>query len=69
MRHADYRRPPVAGACWFFTVNLLDRTSRLLTEHIGVLRNSLRHTRQRRPFHIDGRASRPHPRRLDAAGG
>jgi REP-associated tyrosine transposase len=49
----NYRRAFVPGACWFFTVNLFDRDSRLLVEHIGVLRDSVRHTRQRHPFYID----------------
>jgi putative transposase len=34
----NYRRAFVPGGCWFFTVNLLDRRRRLLTNHIEVLR-------------------------------
>jgi len=49
----NYRRASVAGASWFFTVNLLDRRRRLLVEHIGVLRDAVRETRQRFPVHID----------------
>jgi putative transposase len=49
----NYRRAFVAGGCWFFTVNLLDRKSRLLTDEIDALRDSVRRTRERFPFHID----------------
>jgi putative transposase len=34
----NYRRAFVAGGCWFFTVNLFDRKSRLLVEHIDFAR-------------------------------
>ncbi len=49
----DYRRNRVAGGTYFFTVNLLDRGSRLLLTHIDVLRNAVRDARTRAPFHID----------------
>jgi len=49
----NYRRACVPGGCWFFTVNLLDRRSRLLTENIDALRDATARTRQRFPFHID----------------
>ena len=49
----NYRRAFVAGGCWFFTVNLLDRSSRLLVDHIGALREAVRVTRQDFPFQID----------------
>jgi putative transposase len=49
----DYRRTFVPGGCWFFTVNLLERRSSLLTDHIDMLRDATRHARQRYPFHID----------------
>jgi putative transposase len=49
----NYRRAFVAGGCWFFTVNLFDRKSRLLVEHIDALREAVRETRQRFPFQID----------------
>jgi putative transposase len=49
----DYRRNRVPGGTYFFTVNLLDRNSRLLTEHIAVLRETVRTVRVRAPFHID----------------
>jgi putative transposase len=49
----DYRRNRIPGGTFFFTVNLQDRQSRLLVEHIGVLRQSVRHAMHRAPFHID----------------
>jgi putative transposase len=49
----NYRRAFVPGGCWFFTVNLLDRRTRLLTDHIEALREATRQTRQRHPFRID----------------
>src|SRR5690242_11007063 len=49
----NYRRAIVPGGCWFFTVNLLDRKSRLLTDEVETLRDAIRRTRQRYPFGID----------------
>ncbi len=49
----NYRRAFVPGGCYFFTVNLLDRNSRLLVEHIDSLRDAVRDTRRRFPFGID----------------
>lgn len=49
----NYRRAFIKGGCYFFTVNLLDRKSRLLVEHIDTLRSAVRDTRQRFPFEID----------------
>ena len=49
----DYRRALVPGATYFFTVNLRDRTSDLLIREIDLLRESVRATRSRHPFHID----------------
>jgi putative transposase len=49
----NYRRAFVPGGCWFFTANLLDRKSTLLTGEIEALRDAIRRTRQRYPFHID----------------
>ena len=46
----NYRRAFVPGACWFFTVNLLDRRSRILTEKIDELRDATRWTLQHYPF-------------------
>ena len=49
----DYRRNRVPGGTYFFTVNLLDRNSRLLVENIELLRASVRRMRVLMPFHID----------------
>ena len=50
----EYRRNRVAGGTYFFTVNLLDRNSRMLTREIDALRDAVRYVRARAPFHIDG---------------
>jgi putative transposase len=49
----NYRRAFVPGGCWFFTVNLLDRQSTLLSDSVELLRDAVRATRQSHPFHID----------------
>jgi putative transposase len=53
----NYRRAFVPGGCWFFTVNLLDRRRRLLTDHIDGLRAATRRTQLRHPFAIDAEPS------------
>ena len=50
----DYHRNRVPGGTYFFTVNLLERNSRLLTDRIEALREAVRKVRRARPFHIDG---------------
>ncbi|OGV75643.1 MAG: transposase [Methylotenera sp. RIFCSPLOWO2_02_FULL_45_14] len=49
----DYRRNRVPGGTYFFTVNLLERRSRLFVEHIENLREAVRVVRKNKPFHID----------------
>jgi len=49
----NYRRAFVPGACWFFTVNLLDLRRCLLTDNIDALREATRLTQTRHPFTID----------------
>jgi putative transposase len=49
----NYRRAFVPGGCWFFTANLLNRRSTLLTDRIDALREATRRTQQKYPFHID----------------
>jgi putative transposase len=49
----NYRRNFVPGGSYFFTVNLLDRQSRLLTERVDLLRKAFRYARQRHPFSIE----------------
>ena len=50
---ADYRRNRVPGGTYFFTVNLYNRRSRLLIEHIDAFREAVRQVRAKQPFHID----------------
>lgn len=47
-----YRRLPLPGRIWFFTVNLLERRRGLLVDHIGLLRASFRDARLARPFEV-----------------
>jgi len=47
-----YRRVHIEGATYFFTVNLMDRRSRLLVEHIESLREAVRQVRRAHPFEI-----------------
>jgi len=47
------RRAFAPGGCWFFTVNLLDRRRRFLTDNIDALRKATRLTQTRHPFAID----------------
>lgn len=47
-----YRRNRVAGATYFFTVTLADRRSRVLTDHVDILRGVFRRVRAARPFEM-----------------
>lgn len=47
-----YRRATAPGATYFFTVNLDNRKSNLLTEQIDLLRNAMQKIRQSHPFEI-----------------
>ena len=49
----NYRRRNVAGASYFFTVNLADRSQSLLTEHVALLRSAFEYVRERHPFSVD----------------
>ena len=49
----DYRRNFVPGGSFFFTVNLADRRSRLLTQRIDLLRRAFRYARGAHPFTLD----------------
>jgi putative transposase len=49
----NYRRNFVASGSFFFTVNLADRQSRLLTDHITLLREAFRQVRSRHPFRVE----------------
>jgi putative transposase len=50
---SSYRRYRVPGATYFFTVNLEDRTSRLLVTHVEMLREAFRMTRAELPYRVD----------------
>jgi putative transposase len=50
---STYRRNFVPGASYFFTVNLHDRSTRLLIDQIELLRAAFRGVRAQRPFTID----------------
>jgi putative transposase len=49
----NYRRNFIPGGTFFFTITLADRRSRLLVDHVDLLRSALRTARQERPFVID----------------
>jgi putative transposase len=48
-----YRRNPVAGGTYFFTVALADRRCDLFTRHADLLRQSFRAACARRPFVVE----------------
>ena len=48
-----YRRNFIAGGTFFFTITLVDRTSRALVEHVEALRAAMTETRRPHPFTID----------------
>ena len=50
---ATYRRYLTKGGTWFFTVNLANRKSSLLTENIDNLRNAFKYVNHRHPFTIN----------------
>ncbi|MGB5305558.1 MAG: transposase [Gammaproteobacteria bacterium] len=51
----NYRRTCLPGGTYFFTVNLLERTTNdLLTRHIDQLRNAVHVVRHAHPFEIHG---------------
>ena len=50
---SDYRRWRVPGGTYFFTVNLLNRSLRLLVEHVDLLRSAIAEVCAKHPFHID----------------
>ncbi|MBI5891779.1 MAG: transposase [Nitrosomonadales bacterium] len=49
----NYRRSDIAGASFFFTVNLADRSQSLLIEHIALFRSAFEYARERHPFTVD----------------
>ena len=64
----NYRRNFVPGGSYFFTVNLADRSSRLLTDHVDLLRKAFRYARriwQRRYWEHTLRDERDFSRHVD----
>lgn len=51
---SNYRRHYVPGGTWFFTVNLQNRQSDLLTRHIDSLRQATSSVKRSKPFTING---------------
>ncbi len=49
----EYRRHFVPGGTYFFTVNLAERSQRLLVEHIALLRRAFAETRREHPLELD----------------
>ena len=49
----NYRRTRIPGATYFFTVNLANRSQRLLTDRIDLLRSAFAATKRLTPFTID----------------
>ncbi|MGG7750997.1 transposase [Klebsiella aerogenes] len=50
---SNYRRSYIPGGCWFFTVNLQNRHSDLLTRHIDHLRAAIACAKRKRPLQIN----------------
>lgn len=48
----NYRRNFVSGGSYFFTVNLADRSGRLLTDNIELLRGAVREVKREQPFDL-----------------
>jgi len=48
----EYRRATEKGGSYFFTVNLADRSTSLLTENVGLLRSTIRTVRTAHPFEL-----------------
>jgi putative transposase len=46
----QYIRDRTAGATYFFTINLFNRQSALLVEHIDALRSAYNNTQKSMPF-------------------
>ena len=47
-----YRRNLIPGGTFFFTVTLMDRSSKYLVEHVDLLRESFRVVMNKRPYTI-----------------
>ncbi|MEC8428754.1 MAG: transposase [Pseudomonadota bacterium] len=54
-----YRRNYVEGGTYFFTVNLQNRQSTLLIDHIDLVKHSVSAVKARFPFHIEAAVIMP----------
>ena len=54
-----YRRNFIPSGSFFFTVNLADRRSHLLTDRVDLLRQAFRYVRARHPFTLDAMVGLP----------
>ncbi|HAJ5787759.1 TPA: transposase, partial [Escherichia coli] len=50
---SEYRRYYIKGGTWFFTVNLRNRRSHLLTAQFQMLRKVIINVKRARPFEIN----------------
>ncbi len=50
---SHYRRVKLSGGCYFFTVNLMDRRAKTLTDNIDLLRDAYGNMHRKHPFHCD----------------
>ena len=48
----DYRRNFIPGGSYFFTVALVERSVRLLTDNIDLLRRAVSDVKRERPFEL-----------------
>lgn len=55
----NYIRHKQNGGTWFFTINLLDRKSDLLTRQINRFRAAITKVKRKRPFRIDAMVTLP----------
>ncbi len=55
----NYRRAQVAGATYFFTANLANRSTTLLVDRINLLRSAVGYARRRHPFEIEAMVVMP----------
>ncbi|HYF98364.1 MAG TPA: transposase [Coxiellaceae bacterium] len=50
----QYRRVKIPGVTYFFTVNLANRKSALLVEHVDKLKLSFKKVKEKHPFYVRG---------------
>jgi len=49
----QYRRAKHKGGCYFFTVNIAERSRSLLIDYVDHLRACMKKVQQKHPFFID----------------